>query len=395
MILSTFVQYDVNIFAALLLVIILVAMYSRRDSFHFSARLFQSLIVVNVFMLVLEILSWHFDRRPGAVSWYLNYTINWIFLWLSPLIVPLWASYIDFRIHGCRERLRRRLYYMHPMIVSTVLLVITLFEPLVFQLSPDNVYARGPAIWVNLAVSYAVLLYVVYMAARKRHELQTRLITAILLFAAIPAVGALVQMLFLGVLTIWPLMAIVIVLTYVFLENYNASIDHLTGLFNRIRVDEYVHSLMDGRQPFGIVVVDLDDFKAINDNHGHHQGDKALMLFAMAMGEVFRDDRMLARFGGDEFLVVTRSTDHAEIAALEDVLAKRVEELRRQAGHDFDVTFSFGYSVYDPASATTYEQLFITADQQMYMRKRANKRLNRRAEDAAALDRRDTGPVAT
>lgn len=395
MTLGTFVQYDVNIFAALLLVIILVAMYSRRDNFHFSARLFQSLILVNVLMLVLEILSWHFDRRPGAVNWYLNYAFNWIFLWLSPLIVPLWASYIDFRIYGSRERLRRRLYYMHPMIVATALLVITLFEPLVFQISPANVYARGPAIWVNLAVSYALLLYTVYMAARKRHELQSRLITAILLFAAIPAVGALVQMLFFGVLTIWPLMATVIVLTYVFLENYNASIDHLTGLFNRIRVDEYVHSLMDGRQRFGIVVVDLDDFKAINDYHGHHQGDQALMLFARAMGEVFRDERMIARFGGDEFLVVTRITDNAEIAALEDVLARRVEELRRQAGRPFDITFSFGYAVYDPAGDTTYEQLFITADQQMYMRKRANKRLHRRAGDAAELGRRGTGPVAT
>ncbi|MFW5728200.1 MAG: diguanylate cyclase domain-containing protein [Spirochaetota bacterium] len=384
MTLSTFVQYDVNIFAALLLVIILAAMYSRRDSFHFSARLFQAMILVNVLMLVLEILSWHFDRRPGVVSRQLNYAVNWVFLWLSPLIVPLWASYIDFRIHGSRERLRRRLYYMHPMIVSTALLVGTLFEPLVFEIGPDNVYSRGPFMWVNLAVTYAMLLYIVHMAARRRHEVQSRLISVILLFTAIPAVGALVQMLVLGVLTIWPLMATVIVLTYVFLENYDASIDHLTGLFNRIRVDEYVHSLMDGRQRFGIIVVDLDDFKGVNDNHGHHQGDQVLMMFSKAMREVFRDERMLARFGGDEFLVVTRSSDDADIAGLEDRLARRVAELGRQAGHPFDITFSYGYALYDPASGRSYEDLFITADQQMYMRKRANKRLHRRADDPPA-----------
>jgi len=121
----------------------------------------------------------------------------------------------------------------------------------------------------------------------------------------IPAAGALAQMLFYGVLTIWPLMAMVLVLTYVFLENYNASVDHLTGLFNRVRAEEYMLSLMESSTPFAVVLIDLDDFKAINDSYGHAQGDQALILFGKALQDVFRGERLIVRFGGDEFIVVT------------------------------------------------------------------------------------------
>jgi len=91
-----FVRYDVNFFAAFLPLTILVAMHRRRDGFNFSARLFRLLVSVNFSMLILEVLSWEFDGRPGEGLRLANYLTNWIFLWLSPLIVSVWASYIDF-----------------------------------------------------------------------------------------------------------------------------------------------------------------------------------------------------------------------------------------------------------------------------------------------------------
>jgi len=379
--LDTVVQYDINLYAAVFLLVIFFAMRYRRNSFNFSARLFRTMVVVNIGMLILEIFSWYFNGLPGDRNWYLNYATNWIFLWLSPLMVSLWASYIDYRLYGSRGRLRRRLYYAHPMIVSTIVMVITLFEPIVFSVTPDNFYVRHPYMWVNLGVSYVVLIYIAVMTLRQRQHIQGRLLTIMLLLVSIPAVGALVQMLFYSLLTIWSLMAMIMVLTFVFLENYNASIDHLTGLFNRIRVDEYVHGLMDSGVGFGIVIVDLDDFKAINDSYGHHEGDAALVLFANALREVFRTERMVGRFGGDEFIVVTRTVDPAELDALEARLVERVHHAVEQSACGFEISFSFGYAVHRSQGERSYDELFVAADQEMYLNKRKNRNLQRRAAD--------------
>jgi diguanylate cyclase (GGDEF)-like protein len=267
------------------------------------------------------------------------------------------------------------------MIVSTALLILTLFEPIVFRVDAANTYTRGPLLWVNLTVTYIMHGYVLAMAFRNRHRIRGRLVTVILLFTLLPAVGALFQMLYYGLLTIWPVMAMVLVLTYVFVESYNASLDYLTGLFNRLRADEYIHGLMDAESRFGIVVIDLDDFKTINDTYGHHEGDAALIAFAEALSAVFAGQRMIARFGGDEFIVVTSTTEAAAFDGMEERLGRRIQELNEEAGTRFTLSFSLGYAIFDPDKPVSYDELFIEADQRMYAEKRANKRLRRRADD--------------
>ena len=378
-----FLHFDVNIFAALPLTIVLVAMHVRRDNSNYTARLFRTLLLVNAAMLVLEVLSWSFNGRPGGLNRGLNYASNWIFVWLSPLIISVWASYIDYHVHGSRERLRRRWYYAHPMIVSTALLVLNFFEPLVFTIDAGNLYTRKPLLWANLGASYLTHLYVLVMAMRNRYRIRGRLVTIILLFTLLPAVGAFFQVLYYGLLTIWPLMAIVLMLTYVFVESYNASMDYLTGLFNRLRADEYVHGLMDAGTPFGIAVIDLDDFKTINDTYGHHEGDAALISFADLLAEEFAGQRMIVRFGGDEFVVVTGSTDTDALRGMEERLQERVAGLNEISEKPFKLSFSFGFAVFHPDRIRSYEELFIEADQRMYAEKRENKRLRRRAGDPA------------
>ena len=96
--------------------------------------------------------------------------------------------------------------------------------------------------------------------------------------------------------------------------------DQLTGLFNRGYFDESLARLLAERapgQPFTVALIDLDDFKSVNDRYGHAAGDEALRFAASRLREAFRDEDIIARFGGDEFAAILRVDRAAAIARLD------------------------------------------------------------------------------
>ena len=379
--LGTYLHYDINLYAMLLLLSLLAIMFWRRDSSGYATRLFRRVVLANLVVLLLELLSWHFDRRPGEVNRLLNYTFNWLFIWLNPLVPCLWASHIDYRIFGSRKRLKRRLFYGHLMIFSTMLMVANFFYPIVFSIDAANVYSREPGLWLTLFGSYALMLYLVIVGCRHRSQIRDQVLIAIFAIVSVPAVGAAAQLLILGAFLTWPLMALAITMSYVVLETVTASRDFLTGLSSRLRVEDFLQSMVENRTPFGLAIIDLDDFKYINDHYGHHVGDEHLRYFAEALKNTFAEARMVGRLGGDEFVAVTRDDSVEAMERYREDL--RLALLRRTLAdiHASLLRFSYGTVVYCGEPDVTWDELYAKADQQMYADKADNKNLKRRATD--------------
>src|SRR5690606_25616506 len=102
--------------------------------------------------------------------------------------------------------------------------------------------------------------------------------------------------------------ALSITILYIFVQNKRMKSDYLTGTFNRRQLDYYLQDKIKAarkHEPFTAILVDLDDFKKINDSFGHPIGDKALIKAADIIRESISEHDFLARFGGDEFFVVT------------------------------------------------------------------------------------------
>src|SRR5208282_152173 len=83
-----------------------------------------------------------------------------------------------------------------------------------------------------------------------------------------------------------------------------ASLDPLTGLYNRREVETRMCQRINGLSPFCVVIIDLDDFKQINDRHGHLAGDELMRQIAEELRNAFRADDLIGRWGGDEFILM-------------------------------------------------------------------------------------------
>ncbi|HYM60439.1 MAG TPA: diguanylate cyclase [Thermoanaerobaculia bacterium] len=152
----------------------------------------------------------------------------------------------------------------------------------------------------------------------------------------------------------------------------HARTDELTGLPNfrafRERLDEEIERA--GRYPerFGVLVLDLDKFKAYNDELGHPAGNEALQRVSRAISDTLRAVDFPARYGGEEFVVIAPQIDLAGLVAMAERIRANVEALQPPAGGR-GVTVSIGVAVF-PEDGAAPQELIGRADERLYQAKR-------------------------
>ncbi|MEO6151967.1 MAG: EAL domain-containing protein [Croceibacterium sp.] len=154
---------------------------------------------------------------------------------------------------------------------------------------------------------------------------------------------------------------------------WTANHDQLTGLANRAlfheRLEQAAHDAVASDGAFGLLLLDLDDFKQINDTLGHDAGDALLKSFAARLRSVVRRDDTVARFGGDEFaIIMPRLESFARLDTLSSSILDRLREPFVQNGQLLDCRVSMGATLF-PLHGTTSEELLKNADLALYAAK--------------------------
>ncbi|SOE01968.1 GGDEF domain-containing protein, partial [Caenispirillum bisanense] len=152
-----------------------------------------------------------------------------------------------------------------------------------------------------------------------------------------------------------------------------ATVDPLTGLSNRRAFDEaalrYFSYAKRHQQPLSVLVVDCDFFKKVNDRYGHDAGDKVLVKLAAILREGVRTDDVVARFGGEEFVILLPGTGPEDAKGVGEKLRRLVEEASVTEGRS---TITFTVSIGVSGHAGTHESmvgLLRTADAALYAAK--------------------------
>lgn len=149
-----------------------------------------------------------------------------------------------------------------------------------------------------------------------------------------------------------------------------SEIDPLTSVFNKETTQKLIDQKLKNHEHFCFLILDVDDFKSVNDNYGHAVGDKVLKNLSDLFKNHFRQTDIVGRIGGDEFINLIED-EHIAESRIQSLL-KKVNELKIEELQDFKLSISVGMA-FAPSNGTTFMELYRHADHALYQTKRTGK----------------------
>ncbi|MCE7884028.1 MAG: diguanylate cyclase [Actinobacteria bacterium ATB1] len=153
-----------------------------------------------------------------------------------------------------------------------------------------------------------------------------------------------------------------------------AAVDPLTGVYNRrfgmSRLEEEMGRAIRNESALGLLMIDLDHFKAVNDTYGHLVGDRVLKMLSGTIRRCLRQGDVVVRYGGEEFLAVLPGADIDDVSEVAGRIRRSVEEMTiREGNQEIKVTVSLGAASFPGCFADNSEELIQAADKALYSAK--------------------------
>jgi diguanylate cyclase (GGDEF)-like protein len=367
---------DINILSAIILLVILAVSVNRRERGMVQHFLFIVMVILTLFLNLLEIFAWVFDASVGAFSidyrW-LNVLFNVVIYAAVPVPVAVWLLYAHYQIFHDVNRLRRVALFTLPVVlVNALLAVLSAKNGWFFLIDAGNTYRRGPYFFLHVALTFGILGATCLLVLINRHLLEKRIFRAMLLFIVPPVAGSILQILFYGLMLNWVAVMIAVLIVYIHIQGHGLNTDYLTGTYNRRHFEQLIRSRIrrvGPEQSFAVILADMDNFKRINDLHGHKAGDEALKIAVDLIRRVLRRNDLIARFGGDEFYVLLELSSSSALKGAIKRIYHEFEQYNGSRSLPFLLELSMGGAVFDPQSGMSAEQFLRQVDQLMYQEK--------------------------
>lgn len=149
--------------------------------------------------------------------------------------------------------------------------------------------------------------------------------------------------------------------------------DALTGLGNRQKAMLILFDCINNNVPYSLAIFDLNNLKTVNDIFGHSEGDKLIIDFANCLNEVFPEDYMKVRVGGDEFMVIAVNKSLEDMKKYALRVENRIQELNSNYKDNFILEAAYGVAASSEINGNNYEEVIELADKRMYENKRSMK----------------------
>ena len=353
--------------------LLLMLLYTCRTKMlrhRMDDRIFMFLVFGVMIACLMEMLSYLIDGKlfPGARA--LNYIAN-TYLYSVNLLLPFCVLvYVDLGLYGDVSRIRKK--YKPQIIIGLVMFCVTItnfFVPICYYITERNVYERRPVSYVYYFVILYYCITSIVLTHRYEKENGAKAFFHVYMFLLPILAGAALQFMFYGLSLAWLSAAIGLVGLFMMQQNEMAYIDSLTDTYNR----QYLNHIMTAWKNRGIcfsgAMLDIDNFKAINDTFGHTEGDRALRTVADLLKQSCLDNEWVFRFAGDEFIILKMSGDADGLQACLDRVQDRLQDRlqdRNGAAAPYRISLSYGVSVYKTGSVDAFMK---EMDDQMYAMK--------------------------
>ena len=332
-----------------------------------ESKILLFLIILTLVYCICDPLSFYFDGKPDAVSYFGIFFVNTI-LYLYSLGMGLGFVFL------VSYHLRRKITIFQKIVVAfmitteVLLLVLNTFFPLVFSIDENNLYHREPCYIIFLLFGLALVVHswIIYGVERVKNGSLRYFPVWQFMLPTIICIA--LQAAFYGISTQPIGFAVSFAAIVISLKNECLYIDKLTGVFNRYELDKITDTLKKKKnRTIAAIMLDLNDFKAINDKYSHNEGDIALKALADIMVNVVQNQGVVMRFAGDEFIIVINTADENTVANYMQAINETIDKYNKRSGKPYVLSVAMGgdiFNLYD-----TDEDFLQRIDDLMYKNK--------------------------
>ncbi|MEG1577801.1 MAG: EAL domain-containing protein [Oscillospiraceae bacterium] len=337
---------DAEIICFLLMLVITIdvmksnAVRTQRD------KIFITLAFVTIVAIFVDALSSAAMMRPDTAPWWLTQGSLMAYFILMPLLSVLWQVYaiVVVEKRTTLQKTHIRLTVL-PMIPYVLLVLTNPATSLLFELTAESVYSRGILFPVTYLLFYGYSLATLVLAVVNFRRIERTTSVVLMVFPVIAGIGILLQQLFYGYLVMGAAFTLVLLITYLFLQNRKATRDSLTGVNNRQSFAADIEKIGKKGERGFVLTASLDDFKFFNQTFGQKNGDILLRKVAEYFVSISRD-KTVYRYGGDTFALILKKASKAQVVALADKIQVHFQTPISMDNTDYAITACLGVVEY-------------------------------------------------
>jgi diguanylate cyclase (GGDEF)-like protein len=366
-----------SILGSTLVVILILADYTlKHNTDYFQRTTFLYVLLTTLSTMAADFVFYELNGDPGTVVraiLHVDLFFYYIFQIASFYCVFVFVDYLTFKD---RKRTKKIVKFAWIMVAfNGILLLLNLRLGFYYYLAADNVFCHGNIYFVRLIASYlpiAMVFIDLIFLAKSFKTSQTYLI--LLFIVLVTSLGALIDITLHTTGLIWPCYTSGLLYAYFFIIRSESKIDSLTGIGNRYSFNEFISQVSgpNAKQPYSIVMIDMDHFKEINDTLGHPEGDNALRDMAAIIKGCIRYSDFAARYGGDEFVLAAKK--ESDIVRLMERIQESINNQNNKNTRPYKIQISYGYDVFTPNSGQSIEAFLSRIDKLMYKQKAEKRR---------------------
>ncbi|MGN0641321.1 MAG: GGDEF domain-containing protein [Oscillospiraceae bacterium] len=363
--------------SALLLMVLLKLHMNRQAKISplIDARLLSAMINLTMFQCLLDMFVFWVDGKTFPAARELNIIGNIVYYILNVTIAYLWPLFTEYKLNCSIAKLKKLAILSGiPLALTAIGIVLTPLSGFLFTITEDNRYTRTELNFLLPTVLIFIYLLIgtikVYIHRRNKGKY---MIFPVIYFVTPIVIAVTVQAFFYGISLIYIGIAIGLTGIYISTQSESAYIDQLCGVYNRRYYNDYIRAFCNAKNKSSAItgaLIDMDNFKPINDNFGHDVGDEALVKFSSILRKNMSEIGFVVRFGGDEFVLVTNRSEGEIENAVSDIL-KELDEVNASGENRYKLEFSYGISSITADSSS--DDFLKTMDSRMYEMKNKRK----------------------
>lgn len=269
----------------------------------------------------------------------------------------------------------RRIFKKHKLLLIPTLMNIlaSVLSPLygfIFYVDANNLYTRGDYYFIFIFVYIFNIFILVISTLKVGKKYNYPIMRKMVVLTLFTIIGTSIQLIEPLVYSSWHCVTLSLLLYFVLMSEFDCSFDTLTGLYNRSTFDKATKHLGE-IESFSIIILDINDFKNINDTYGHDYGDTVIKEVADIIQKSFNKHYTCYRVGGDEFSIISDETDEEKIEYYLKIMTKNLSKMSDN-GNPLP-TVSYGFSIFRKGENHDFQKTFKEADERTFDFKKNHK----------------------